>query len=183
MWRASWVIQEAQSDHKGPSMCERGKQKGESHGMWCEKSQDGHCRLWRGKGPRVKEHRPPLEDARGKKSVCLQIGIQPCRHLVKFLFIYFLIKWFNLFIYFWLCTSFLQLWCAGFSLRQFLLLRSTGSVVVAHRLSCSEVCEIFPDQEWNPCPCVDRQILNHWTTREVPLLASWSIVDFGPPEL
>ena len=38
------------------------------------------------------DHRPPLEDARGKKSVCLQIGIQPCRHLVKFLFIYFLIN-------------------------------------------------------------------------------------------
>ena len=28
---------------------------------------------------------------------------------------------------------------------------STGSVVVAHRLSCSKVCGIFPDQEWNPC--------------------------------
>lgn len=26
---------------------------------------------------------------------------------------------------------------------------SAGSVVVAHRLSCSKACEIFPDQEWN----------------------------------
>ena len=26
-----------------------------------------------------------------------------------------------------------------------------GSVVVAHGLSCSEACGIFPDQGWNPC--------------------------------
>ena len=57
------------------------------------------------------------------------------------------------------------LWCAGFSLRWLLLLRSTGSrcvgfsscgarasVVVAHGLSCSAVCGIFLDQGSNPCP-------------------------------
>ena len=27
---------------------------------------------------------------------------------------------------------------------------------------------IFPDQGLNTCPCIGRQILNHWTTREVP---------------
>ena len=27
-----------------------------------------------------------------------------------------------------------------------------ASVVVAHRLSCSAACEIFPDQGWNLCP-------------------------------
>ena len=27
-----------------------------------------------------------------------------------------------------------------------------ASVVVAHRLSCSVACEIFPDQGWNLCP-------------------------------
>ena len=58
----------------------------------------------------------------------------------------------------------------------------TGSVVTAHRLSCSEVRGIFPDQGSNPCllHCeVDslplshqgrpgRAILNYWTTWEVP---------------
>ena len=39
---------------------------------------------------------------------------------------------------------------------------STGSVVVAHRLSCSKVCGIFPDQEWNPC-------LLHWQVDSLPL--------------
>ena len=47
--------------------------------------------------------------------------------------------------------------CTGFSLRWLLLLRSTaprraGSVVVAHGLSCSAACGIFPDQGSNPCP-------------------------------
>ena len=46
-------------------------------------------------------------------------------------------------------------------------LQSTGSVVVAHWLSCSAACGVFPDQGSNPCPCTDRQILNHCTTREV----------------
>ena len=31
-------------------------------------------------------------------------------------------------------------------------LQSAGSVVVAHGLSCSAACEIFPDQDSNPCP-------------------------------
>ena len=31
-------------------------------------------------------------------------------------------------------------------------LQSTGSVVVAHRLSCSTACGIFLDQGSNPCP-------------------------------
>ena len=47
--------------------------------------------------------------------------------------------------------------CAGLSLSRPLLLRSTGSrrsgsVVVAHRPSCSVACGIFPDQGLNPCP-------------------------------
>ena len=47
--------------------------------------------------------------------------------------------------------------CAGLSLSRPLLLRSTGSrcagsVVVAHRPSCSAACGIFPDQGSNPCP-------------------------------
>ena len=41
-------------------------------------------------------------------------------------------------------------------------LESPGSKVVALRLSCSGACEIFWDQG-----CIGRQILNHWSTREV----------------
>ena len=88
---------------------------------------------------------------------------------------------FVLFIYyFWLCWvsvaarelslvavsgGYSSLQGAGFSLRWLLLLRSTGSrcagfsscgawasVVVAHQLTCSAACGIFPDQSSNPCP-------------------------------
>ena len=103
---------------------------------------------------------------------------------------------FNLFIYFWLCWVFVSVrglslvaasgghsssWCAGLSLSWPLLLRSTGSrrtgsVVVAHGLSCSAACGIFPDQGSNPCPLLwqaDSQPLHHqgsppwmfWTPR------------------
>ena len=38
----------------------------------------------------------------------------------------------------------------------------------AGRLSgCPKACAIYPDQGLNPCPFPWRQILNHWTTREV----------------
>ena len=61
----------------------------------------------------------------------------------------------------------------GLSPSRPLLLRSTdcrhaGSVVVAHGLSCSAACGIFPDQGSNPCPCIGRQTLNHCATREFP---------------
>ena len=57
--------------------------------------------------------------------------------------------------------------CAGLSLSHPLLLRSTssrraGSVVVAHGLSCSAACGIFPDQGSNPCPL-------HWQADSQPL--------------
>ena len=57
--------------------------------------------------------------------------------------------------------------CAGPSLSQPLLLRSTGSrrtgsVVVAHGASCSMACGIFPDQGSNPCPL-------HWQADSQPL--------------
>ena len=57
--------------------------------------------------------------------------------------------------------------CAGLSLSQPLLLRSTGSrragsVVVAHGPSCSVACGIFPDQGSNPCPL-------HWQADSQPL--------------
>ena len=40
--------------------------------------------------------------------------------------------------------------------------RCAGSVVVAHRLSCSMACGIFPDQGSNPCPL-------HWQADSQPL--------------
>ena len=69
-----------------------------------------------------------------------------------------------------------QLWCTGSrarGLQQLWLaglvgvacgLQSAGSVVVAHGLSCSAACGIFPDQGLNPCPLhwqVDSQPLRH----------------------
>ena len=58
-------------------------------------------------------------------------------------------------------------WYAGLSLSRPLLLWSTGSrragsVVVAHRPSCSTACGIFPDQGSNPCPL-------HWQADSQPL--------------
>ena len=57
--------------------------------------------------------------------------------------------------------------CMGLSLSRPLLLRSTGSrrtgsVVVAHGLSCSAACGIFPDQGSNPCSL-------HWQADSQPL--------------
>ena len=57
--------------------------------------------------------------------------------------------------------------CAGLSLSQPLLLRSTGSrragsVIVAHGPSRSAACGILPDQGSNPCPL-------HWQADSQPL--------------
>ena len=37
-----------------------------------------------------------------------------------------------------------------------------GSVIMGHRLSCSEAGGILPDQGWNPCPL-------HWQVDSYPL--------------
>ena len=94
-----------------------------------------------------------------------------------YLFIY-------LFIYLWLCWVFVAVRglslvaasgghsssrCTGLSLSRPLLLWSTGSrcagsVIVAHRPSCSAACGIFPDQGSNPYPLywqADSQPLRH----------------------
>ena len=52
---------------------------------------------------------------------------------------------------------------------------SAGSVVMAHELSCSEACGIFPEQDWNRVPCIGRGILNHQTIKE-PLYIVYYIV-------
>ena len=74
-----------------------------------------------------------------------------------------------------LCEGFLYLWQVGATLHRGartshyrgLSLRSTGSrragsVVVAHRPSCSAACGIFPDQGSNPRPL-------HWQADSQPL--------------
>ena len=86
------------------------------------------------------------------------------------------------FFYLWLCWVFVAAlglslvaasgghsssWCAGLSLSRPLLLQSTGSrradsVIVAHGLSRSAACGIFPDQGSNPCPL-------HWQADSQPL--------------
>ena len=43
-----------------------------------------------------------------------------------------------------------------------------GSGVVVHRLSWPMACVIFPTRDQTHVPCIGRQILNPWTTREVP---------------
>ena len=85
---------------------------------------------------------------------------------------FFFNKFIYLFIYFGVCWVFVSVRglspvvasgdhsssrCAGLPLSRPLLLRSTGSrrtgsVVVAHGLSCSVACGICPDQGSNPCP-------------------------------
>ena len=97
-------------------------------------------------------------------------------------FFFFFNKFIYLFIYFWLCWVFVSVRGlslvaasggqsssrgAGLSLSWPLFLRSTGSrcagsVVVAHGLSCSAACGLFPDQGSNPCPL-------HWQADSQPL--------------
>ena len=59
--------------------------------------------------------------------------------------------------------------CGGFFFCRAQALGPVGLVVVAHGFSCPMAHGIFLDQGLNPCPCISRQILNHCTTREVPL--------------
>ena len=75
------------------------------------------------------------------------------------------------FAYFWLCWVFVAVWaffifrewgllfsgagashCGGFSCHQAHEFRCTAQVAVAHRLSCSAACGIFPDQGLNRRP-------------------------------
>ena len=60
----------------------------------------------------------------------------------------------------------------GFSCCGAQALGRMDSVVTAHGFSCSTACGIFQDRESNLCPLFGRQILNHWTTREVLVILS-----------
>ena len=91
---------------------------------------------------------------------------------------YFFFKFIYLFIYLFMAVLGLRFCAKAFSscgeqgplfiaVRRPLPLQSTGSrragsVVVAHGLSCSTACGIFPDQGSNPCPL-------HWQADSQPL--------------
>ena len=87
----------------------------------------------------------------------------------------------------WRAGAALQLCCAGFSLRWLLLLQSTGPR--AHGFSrCSAwVALQHVESSWTRdrthVLCTGRQILNHWTTREVLFnVCLWSpIPELGTP--
>ena len=91
-----------------------------------------------------------------------------------------------------MCSGFLQLGCAGFSLQWLLSLCSMGSgasgfqqlqlmgsrpvsVAVALSVSCPTSCRILVTRHRTYVPCIDRHSLNHWTTREVPGLAFYTL--------
>ena len=55
----------------------------------------------------------------------------------------------------------------GLRLLQHLGCQSTDSVTVVHGLSCPAAYGIFQARDETCVPCIDRQILNHWTTGEI----------------
>ena len=65
------------------------------------------------------------------------------------------------------------LWCVGFSLQWLLLLQSRGSRALGLQwLSCTGLAAWWhdgssPTRDETGVSCIARQILNHWTTREV----------------
>ena len=66
--------------------------------------------------------------------------------------------------------------CAGFSLQWLLLLQSMSCRVWAQYVWPTGLvapCSMWNllDQESNPCPCTGRRILQHWTSRKVPLIS------------
>ena len=119
-----------------------------------------------------------------KRIVFSDLGKCVCSSAFIFSSVFFLLLFFNfyLFIYLWLCWVFVSVRglslvvasgghsssrCAGLSLSRPLFLRSkgsrrAGSVIVAHGPSCSAACGIFPDQGSNPCPL-------HWQADAQPL--------------
>ena len=78
----------------------------------------------------------------------------------------------NFWLGLWSCLkAFSGCGAGGFSL-QWLLLWSTGRVCpgskpVARRLRCLQRVESSWTRDWTGVPCIGRQVLNHWTTREV----------------
>ena len=74
----------------------------------------------------------------------------------------FSLRWLLLFWGHWLQVHGLQQLWHAVSVDVARGLQTAGSVVVAHRLSCSMACGIFPDQGSNPCSL-------HWQVDSQPL--------------
>ena len=127
------------------------------------------------------ENRAILPTAHNKLGVqkLIKYSLEAARGYCVFFFFLNESFFIYLFIYFWLCWVFVSVRglslvvasgghsssrCAGLSLSRPLLLRTAGSVVVAHGLSCSAACGILPDQGSNPCSLqwqADSQPLRH----------------------
>ena len=107
------------------------------------------------------------------------------------LFLLFLKNSYLLTFIFWLCWAFVaarrlskfaastyyfSLQCSGLSLR-WLLFQSTGSVVVAHGLSCSTACGIYPEQQLNLWALhwqMDSQSLDHQESPALTIIIIYS---------
>ena len=77
--------------------------------------------------------------------------------------------------------GYVRFFCWFFIWLPWALVAAREVVVVVHGLGCPmHVGSSFPDQGSNPHPCIGRQILNHWTTREVPV---WVMRSFPLSEL
>ena len=110
-------------------------------------------------------------------SVYMPIAISKCPKILflKDLFIYFLLIALGLHC-FASCSEWglLQLWCMGFALWWLLLLQSMLCRVHGlQELWCSDLVAPWHvgsslARDWACVPCIGRQILNEWTTREVP---------------
>ena len=91
---------------------------------------------------------------------------------------------FFLFLYFG-CTG-SSLWCSGFSLQWLLLWRNTGSGARELQesrhmgLVALQHVESSRRRDWAHVPCIGRQILNQWATREVPRLTVFMCASYFP---
>ena len=120
----------------------------------------------------------------GQKRSCCVLCERVFFFFFKKMSVSFFLIFLCIYLYFWPCWVFISVRglslvaasgghsssrCGGLSLSRPLLLRSTGcrragSVIVAHRPSCSAARGIFPDQGSNPCPLhrqADSQPLRH----------------------
>ena len=64
------------------------------------------------------------------------------------------------------CMGFPELQQVGATLALHGLLIAVAFLVTEHRFSCPVVCGIFWTRDQTGVPCIDSQILSHWTTRE-----------------
>ena len=119
---------------------------------------------------------------RSYQSLCDFSCVRTRIHIRAFLPSCLQLKCFLLFVCFRLCWVFTAVQASSSHGEQGLLSSCgarclgtvAGSVVMAHRVSCSAACRIFLTRDQTPVPCAGRQIPTHCTTREVPTKVSLS---------